>query len=105
MYVTPESLPRLSPEEYFEWENEQETRHQLVDGYLYAMTVASLRHDEIAMNVGLHFMSISQAAPAGCTRATSKWILPVIFIIRIWLCAAMIPDHQKMNSASEIPKS
>jgi len=51
MHVTPESLPRLSPEEYLEWENQHETRHELVDGYLYAMTVGSLRHDEIAMNV------------------------------------------------------
>jgi Uma2 family endonuclease len=51
VYVTPESLPRLSPEEYLVWENQQETRHVLVDGYLYALTGASLRHDEIAMNL------------------------------------------------------
>lgn len=51
MYVTPESLPRLTAEEYLEWENQQEIRHELVDGYLYAMTGASLRHDEIAMNI------------------------------------------------------
>jgi len=51
MYATPESLPRLTPEEYLEWENEQDIRHELVDGYLYAMTGASLRHDEIAMNL------------------------------------------------------
>jgi len=52
MYATPESLPRLTAEEYLEWETQQETRHELVDGYLYAMTGASLRHDEIAMNIG-----------------------------------------------------
>ena len=51
MYATPESLPRLNPGEYLDWENQQEIRHELVDGYLYAMTGASLRHDEIAMNL------------------------------------------------------
>lgn len=51
MYPTPESLPRLTPAEYLDWEDQQEVRHELVDGYLYAMTGASLRHDEIAMNL------------------------------------------------------
>lgn len=51
MHPTPESLPRLTPCEYLDWEDQQETRHELVDGYLYAMTGASLRHDEIAMNL------------------------------------------------------
>lgn len=51
MYPTPESLPRLTAAEYLDWETQQEIRHELVDGYLYAMTGASLRHDEIAMNL------------------------------------------------------
>ena len=51
MYATPESLPRLNPDEYLDWENQQEIRHELVDGYLYAMTGSSLRNDEISMNV------------------------------------------------------
>ncbi len=51
MYATPESLPRLTAAEYLDWETQQEMRHELVDGYLYAMTGASLRHDEIAMNL------------------------------------------------------
>ena len=51
MYASPESLPRMNPAEYLDWETQQDTRHELVDGYLYAMTGASLRHDEIAMNI------------------------------------------------------
>lgn len=51
MYTTPESLPRLTGAEYLDWETQQEIRHELVDGYLYAMTGSSLRHDEIAMNL------------------------------------------------------
>ena len=51
MYASPESLPRLTATEYLDWENQQEIRHELVDGYLYAMTGACLRHDEISMNL------------------------------------------------------
>ena len=51
MYATPESLPKMSVVEYLDWENRQEIRHELVDGYLYAMTGASLRHDQISMNL------------------------------------------------------
>ncbi|WP_082674096.1 Uma2 family endonuclease [Thiohalocapsa sp. ML1] len=49
--VPPESLPRLSPEEYLNLERDSETRHELVDGYLYAMTGNSDRHEEIAVNL------------------------------------------------------
>jgi len=49
--VPPESLPRLTPDAYLELERESETRHELVDGYLYAMTGATDRHDEIAGNL------------------------------------------------------
>jgi len=51
MHSTPESLPKMTPAEYLQWESRQDTRHELVDGYLYPMTGASLRHDEIAMNL------------------------------------------------------
>jgi Uma2 family endonuclease len=49
--IPPESLPRLSPADYLAMERDSETRHELVDGYLYAMTGASDRHDEIVVNL------------------------------------------------------
>ena len=49
--IPPESLPRLTPAEYLALERDSETRHELVDGYLYAMTGGSDRHDEIAGNL------------------------------------------------------
>jgi len=51
MTLSPESLPRMSPNEYLNYENSQEIRHELVDGYLYAMTGASDRHEEITLNL------------------------------------------------------
>jgi Uma2 family endonuclease len=51
MLASPESLPRLPPDEYLAYEQQQQLRHELVDGYLYAMTGASDRHEEIALNL------------------------------------------------------
>lgn len=51
MTASPESLPRLEPKAYLAFESEQSQRHELVDGYLYAMTGSSDRHEEIALNL------------------------------------------------------
>jgi Uma2 family endonuclease len=51
MISSPEALPRMSPAEYLAYEKDQLVRHELVDGYLYAMTGASDRHEEIALNL------------------------------------------------------
>jgi Uma2 family endonuclease len=49
--IAAQTLPRLSPEAYLSYEQESECRHELVDGYLYAMTGASDRHEEISANL------------------------------------------------------
>jgi Uma2 family endonuclease len=41
----------MSPEAYLEYERESDCRHELVSGYLYAMTGASDRHEEIVTNL------------------------------------------------------
>ncbi|MGA7978720.1 MAG: Uma2 family endonuclease [Chromatiaceae bacterium] len=49
--TSPEALPRMNPDEYLAYERDQPVRHELVDGYLYAMTGATDRHEEIALNL------------------------------------------------------
>lgn len=51
MSVSPSVLPRMSVAEYLEYEHSQEIRHELVDGYLYAMGGASERHERLALNL------------------------------------------------------
>ena len=61
MISSPETLPRMTWAEYLAYEQGQSIRHELVDGYLYAMTGASDRHEEIALNLAsalrVHFNS------------------------------------------------
>lgn len=51
MTVAAETLARMSPEAYLQYERNAECRHELVDGYLFAMTGASARHEEILANL------------------------------------------------------
>ncbi len=51
MISSPEALPRMTPADYLTYEQDQPVKHELVDGYLYAMTGASDRHEEIALNL------------------------------------------------------
>jgi Uma2 family endonuclease len=51
MIVPAQTLPPMSPEDYLDYERESECRHELVAGYLYVMTGASDRHEEIVANL------------------------------------------------------
>ena len=50
MIAARKSFPKFTPEEYFEWEEQQEIRHEYFDGEVYAMTGGTLNHSEIAGN-------------------------------------------------------
>jgi Uma2 family endonuclease len=52
MIAAKEHFPRFTPEEYFEWEANQEIRHEYFDGEVYAMTGGTLNHSEISTNFG-----------------------------------------------------
>jgi Uma2 family endonuclease len=51
MIVPAQTLPPMSPETYLDYERDSDCRHELVAGYLYAMTGASDRHEEIVANL------------------------------------------------------
>lgn len=50
MVATPKLL-RLTPQEYFEWEAQQELRYEYFDGEVFATTDGSLPHADIALNI------------------------------------------------------
>ena len=52
MVATKEQFPKLTPEEYFAWEETQTMRHEYLDGELYAMSGGTINHSEIALNLG-----------------------------------------------------
>lgn len=44
-------VPRMTPQEYLEWEREQPERHEYFDGRVYAQTGASFAHNRIVSNL------------------------------------------------------
>ncbi|MDJ1184977.1 Uma2 family endonuclease [Roseofilum casamattae] len=49
MIAAREHYPQLTPEEYFEWEEQQLEKHEYIDGQVYAMSGGSVNHGRIAI--------------------------------------------------------
>jgi Uma2 family endonuclease len=69
MVVTKDKLPRFTPEEYFQWEEGQQLRHEYVNGEVYAMSGGTINHSKIASN--LNFILKSHLRGGGCQILTS----------------------------------
>ena len=58
MSVSQTVPPRMSVAEYLACEHSQDTRHEFVDGYLYALAEANELHERICANalamIGMH---------------------------------------------------
>ena len=69
MVALKEHFPHFTPAEYLEWEEQQEFRHEYVDGEIYAMTGGTVNHGEIAAN----FINIlrNHLRGSGCRVLTS----------------------------------
>lgn len=50
MIATPEHLPKMTVEEYLQWEAQQEIRYEYVNGEVFAMTGGTIPHNDIALN-------------------------------------------------------
>jgi Uma2 family endonuclease len=50
MVAAREYSPQFTPDEYFAWEEQQEFKHEYIDGEVYAMSGGTTNHSEIASN-------------------------------------------------------
>jgi Uma2 family endonuclease len=69
MVVAKDKLPRFTPEEYFQWEEGQQLRHEYINGEVYAMSGGTINHSKIASN--LNFILKSHLRSGGCQVLTS----------------------------------
>jgi Uma2 family endonuclease len=51
MVASREQLSKLTPEEYFAWEEQQEVKHEYFDGEVYAMSGGTQNHGRISIRV------------------------------------------------------
>jgi Uma2 family endonuclease len=52
MIAVPSHSPKLTPAEYFAWEEHQLCRHEYINGEVYAMTGGTVNHSRIGLKVG-----------------------------------------------------
>lgn len=57
------SFPTMSVEEYLTCEQKGDVRHEYVNGYSYALTGGSSRHNRIAGNIYVHLWQLAQGKP------------------------------------------
>lgn len=51
MIATPQQPPKMSFEDYLEWESQQDIRYEYVKGEVFAMTGGTIPHNDIALNL------------------------------------------------------
>ena len=63
MVAIQERFPRFTPAEYLDWEEQQEFRHEYIDGEAYAMSGGTVNHGRISANcillIGSHLRGSS----------------------------------------------
>jgi Uma2 family endonuclease len=69
MVVTRDNFSRFTPEEYFQWEEQQQLRHEYINGEVYAMSGGTINHSKIASN--LNFILKRHLRGGGCQVLTS----------------------------------
>lgn len=53
----------LSPDEFLEWENRQENRHELLDGEIVAMTGGTVAHAALILQLGSALLNHLRGSP------------------------------------------
>ncbi len=63
MAAPPRPLPPMSVDEYLAFDERSPVRHEYVDGYVYAMTGGTLRHNRIAVNIASRLQAAARGGP------------------------------------------
>ena len=62
----------LSEDDYLHLEQQASTKHELVDGEMYAMAGASERHNRITLNIAYHLRTVTRGKPCRAFMADMK---------------------------------
>jgi Uma2 family endonuclease len=61
----PDTLPAFTPDEYLAFERSSESKHEYLDGLIYAMAGASPEHSTICVNVSEIITRQIRSTPSG----------------------------------------
>ncbi|MEM9925156.1 MAG: Uma2 family endonuclease [Cyanobacteria bacterium P01_D01_bin.50] len=103
MVAIPEESQKMTIEEYLEWEPQQETRYEYVNGEIFAMTGGTIPHNDIALN--LYTCLRPHLRPRGCRVNVSDVKLQVTNQSRYYYSDVIIScDLEDLNAHKFIQK-
>ena len=70
------NFPKLTPEEYFAWEEKQLEKHELINGQVYAMSGGSVNHSRIAIRFAT--MVDTHLDPSSCITGNSDLRINIV---------------------------
>ena len=68
-----QAIEKISIEDYLSGEALADTKHEYVDGQVYAMAGASERHNRIALNIAVQLRSATRGTPCGAFMSDMKF--------------------------------
>ncbi|MCY3832217.1 MAG: Uma2 family endonuclease [Chloroflexi bacterium] len=96
--------PVMTVEDYFEWEQRQERKHEYIDGAVYEMPGVSFNHDIIVRNLIYIFVSCLDRARFGFHTAElrvqaspSRYVYPDLTIVRGRSAASDVSEYNLIN--------
>lgn len=76
MVLVKDNSPRLTPEEYFAWEEKQLEKHEYIDGEVYAMSGGSKNHSLISVRFITLF--VNHLENSGCETGNSDLRVKIV---------------------------
>ena len=96
--------PVMTVEDYFEWELQQERKHEYIDGVVYEMPGVSFNHDIIVRNLIYIFVSCLDRARFNFHTAElrvqaspSRYVYPDLTIVRGRSSASDVSEYNLVN--------
>ncbi len=101
MIAISQTPPKMTVEEYLEWEAQQEIRHEYVNGEVFAMTGSTIPHNDLALN--FYTALRPHLRSRGCRMNVSDVKLQVSFQSRYYYPDVIVScDPQDLNSRTFI---
>lgn len=98
----PKYYPKMSPQQFLEWERKQEFKHEYVNGEVLAMSAASFNHNRITTNIIIKVGSFLEDKSCNIfgsdLRISVKWKNSYFYTDAVIICDEPEFDDEKLKT-------
>ena len=103
----PKYYPKMSPQQFLEWERKQEYKHEYVNGEVLAMSGASFNHNKIASSIIINVGYFLKGRPCDIfgsdLRISVKWNKSYFYPDAVIVCDEPEFDDEKIKDTLKNP--